>query len=149
MSAIETARALCLTFEGVILHPYLCPAGVPTIGVGTTRYEDGARVTLADTFITRQRAIDLLDHELHATLPRVLRLCPGLPAWGDDATAAILDFTFNLGTGSLQASTLRRRINADDIDGARAELARWVFAGGRRLPGLVRRRAAEAALLPA
>lgn len=147
MSAIQTARGLCMAFEGLVLAPYLCPAGVPTIGVGTTRYEDGTRVSLADAPISRERAIELLEHELHATLPRVLRLCPGLPAWGDEAVGAILDFAFNCGTGALQASTLRRRLNADDAQGARTELMRWTRAAGRVLPGLVRRRAAEAALL--
>lgn len=144
---IDTARDLCLTFEGMVLQPYLCPANVPTIGVGATRYEDGTPVTLADAPITRGRALQLLEHELRDLAPRVLRLCPALAAWPPEAQGAILDFTFNLGPGNLAASTLRRRINADDAPGARAELSRWVYATGRRLPGLVRRRAAEAALL--
>lgn len=134
-------------FEGLYLKPYLCPANVPTIGVGSTFYEDGRRVSLKDPPISRERALELLDHELEQCLPRVLRLCPGLSDWGDEATGAILDFAFNCGTGALQASTLRRRINADDTQGARAELMRWTRGGGRVLPGLVRRRAAEAALL--
>lgn len=145
--ALEVARDLCLVFEGVYLKPYLCPANVPTIGVGSTFYEDGRRVTLADAPITRERAEQLLLHELHQCLPKVLRLCPALVEWGDKATGAILDFSFNCGTGALQSSTLRRRINADDVDGARAELMKWVRGGGRVLPGLVRRRAAEASLL--
>ena len=146
-AAIDTARVLCLAFEGLILQPYLCPANVPTIGVGTTRYEDGTAVTLADPPIDRSRALQLLEHELRDLAPRVMRLCPVLADWPPEAQGAILDFTFNLGPGNLQASTLRRRINAADRHGARAELARWVYGGGRRLPGLVRRRAAEAALL--
>lgn len=144
-SAIKVARDLCLVFEGMYLKPYLCPANVPTIGVGSTFYEDGIRVTLADPPITRPRAMQLLEHELEACLPRVKRLCPGL--WSDQATGAILDFAFNCGTGALQSSTLRKRINADDVDGARAELMKWVRGGGRVLPGLVKRRAAECALL--
>lgn len=147
MSAIKTARDLCLVFEGMYLKPYLCPANVPTVGVGSTFYESGVRVTLKDPPITRERAMQLLDHELEQCLPKVLRLCPGLPDWGDEATGAILDFAFNCGTGALGASTLRKRINADDAEGARAELMKWVRGGGKVLPGLVRRRAAEAALL--
>ena len=147
MSAIKTARDLCLVFEGLYLKPYLCPANVPTIGVGSTFYEDGRRVSLADPPISRDRAMELLEHELQACLPRVLRLCPELPGWGDKATGAILDFAFNCGTGALQSSNLRRRINADDPEGARSELMKWVRGGGKVLPGLVRRRAAEAALL--
>lgn len=148
MSAIETARGLCVVFEGLYLRPYLCPAGVPTIGYGATRYEDGTCVTLADPPITRERARQLLDWELAHTLPRVLTLCPTLASWGAQPTGAVLDFAFNCGTGALSSSTLRKRINADDPVGARAELAKWVRGGGRVLPGLVRRRAAEAALLP-
>ncbi len=144
---IQIARDLCLVFEGLYLKPYLCPANVPTIGVGSTFYEDGTRVTLADPVITKDRAMELLSHELEQCFPRVMRLCPGLRSWGQDAQGAILDFAFNCGVGALQNSTLRRRINADDPDGSRLELAKWVRGGGRVLPGLVRRRAAEAALL--
>ena len=146
--AVKTARDLCVVFEGMYLRPYLCPANVPTIGIGATFYEDGTRVTLADPPITRERAMQLLDHELAACLPRVLALCPGLAKWGDQATGAILDFAFNCGTGALSSSTLRRRIAADDVDGAKAELMKWTRGCGRVLPGLVRRRAAEVALLP-
>lgn len=147
MSAVETARDLCLVFEGMYLKPYLCPANVPTIGVGSTFYENGVRVTLKDPPITRERAMELLEHELEACLPRVRKLCPGLQDWGDQSVGAILDFAFNCGTGALSGSTLRKRINADDPVGARAELMKWVRGGGRVLPGLVKRRAAEAALL--
>ena len=146
--AIKTARDLCVVFEGVFLRPYLCPANVPTIGIGATFYENGTRVTLADSPITRERAMQLLDHELAVCLPRVLALCPRLSEWGDQATGAILDFAFNCGTGALAGSTLRRRIAADDPEGAKAELMKWTRGGGRVLPGLVRRRAAEVALLP-
>lgn len=148
MSAIQVARDLCLVFEGMYLKPYLCPANVPTIGVGSTFYENGVRVSMSDPPITKYRAMQLLEHELQKCLPAVRRLCPDLEEWGEPATGAILDFAFNCGTGALAASTLRRRINSDDPQGARAELSKWVRGGGRVLPGLVRRRAAEAALLP-
>lgn len=85
--------------------------------------------------------------ELDRCLPRVVSLCPALKDWGPQATGAILDFAFNCGVGNLQASTLRKRINADDVDGAKIELMKWVRGGGKVLPGLVKRRAAEAALL--
>ncbi len=61
--------------------------------------------------------------------------------------AAIVDFTFNLGAGRLQTSTLRRRIDQRDWPASAQELRRWVYGGGRVLPGLVTRREAEAALL--
>jgi lysozyme len=60
---------------------------------------------------------------------------------------ALVDFTYNLGVGRLQTSTLRRVVNAGDWQGAKEQLMRWTRGGGRVLPGLVKRRAAEAALL--
>lgn len=142
------ARALCILFEGVYLRPYLCPAGIPTIGVGSTRYENGVRVTLADPPITRERAEELLMWELRTEcLPRIIKLCAHLGDWGPGSVAAIVDFTYNLGSGNLAASTLRRKINANDREGAKAELMKWVKGGGKVLPGLVKRREAEAKLI--
>ena len=143
--ALTLAAALCERFEGVRLRPYLCPAGVPTVGVGSTRYEDGTHVTLADPPITRERATQLLMWELsRVCLPAVRSLCPGQPP---NVEAALLDFAYNCGVGALRASTLRKRVNAGDMDGATTELAKWVRGGGRVLPGLVKRRAAEALLM--
>ena len=65
----------------------------------------------------------------------------------DGRLAAIVDFTFNLGAGRLQTSTLRRRVNQRDWSGAAIELRRWVYGGGKVLPGLVARRRDEATLL--
>ena len=144
----KIVTSLCVLFEGLYLKPYLCPAGIPTIGIGSTRYENGVRVTLADPPITKERAYQLLTWELqHECAPRVLRLCQNLPEWGPGAVAAILDFTYNLGSGNLQSSTLRKKILANEKDAAKAELMKWVKGGGRVLPGLVKRRTAEAALI--
>jgi lysozyme len=77
--------------------------------------------------------------------PQVVALCPGVDTPG--RLAAITDFAFNVGTGALRASTLRRRVNAGAWDDVPAQLMRWVFAAGKRLRGLERRRAAEAALI--
>lgn len=144
--AIEIATALSRRFEGFRPRPYLCPAGVPTIGYGATYYEDGRRITLADPPVTRERAELLLAWELQKVcLPAVLRLCPRLDT--AERLAAILDFTFNLGAGNLKVSTLRRRIEAQDWPAVRTELLRWNKAGGRILPGLTRRRQAEAELI--
>lgn len=146
--AITIAKRLCILFEGMYLKPYLCPAGIPTIGVGSTHYENGVRVSLADPPITPERAEQLLMWELQTQcVPRVLKLCSNLPGWGPGAMAAILDFTYNLGSGNLQSSTLRKKILAGDRDGAKSELMKWVRGGGRELPGLVKRRTAESALI--
>lgn len=144
--ATAIAAALARRFEGLDLEPYLCPAGVPTIGYGATFYEDGSAVTLADPPITRERAEALLAWMIRTEyLPAVARLCPGVDT--PERLAALIDFTFNLGAGNLRGSTLRRRVNDGRWEDVPGELAKWVLAGGRRLPGLVRRRAAEAELI--
>ncbi|MDO8960084.1 MAG: lysozyme [Rhodocyclaceae bacterium] len=144
--ALDVSAALARRFEGCYLKPYLCPAGVPTIGYGATYYEDGSRVTLFDLPITIERAESLLLWMIRTKyLPVVLRLCPGID--NPMRLAAIIDFTFNLGAGSLQASTLRRRINAGQWGDVPDELRKWVKAGGRVLRGLVLRRESEAALI--
>jgi lysozyme len=149
---LSQSTRLAKHFEGFRSKPYLCPAGVATIGYGATHYEDGRRVTLEDAPITEARAAELLAFHLASTYaPGVHRMCPGLLPlallqndWGK--FNAIVDFAFNLGTGRLQTSTLRRKLNAQDWQGAIRELKRWVRGGGRVLPGLVKRRSAEAAL---
>lgn len=146
MDVLTVAAALCRRFEGFYPRPYLCPAGVPTIGYGATYYEDGARVTLRDAPIDQARAEALLLwHLRHVYLPAVLALCPGLD--DPERAAALIDFTFNLGAGSLKTSTLRRKVNAGQWDEVPAQLRRWNKAGGRVLRGLTARREAEAALI--
>lgn len=145
--ALDVSAALARRFEGLRLRPYLCPAGVPTIGYGATRYLDGRPVQLSDPPISPEAAERLLaEMLLRLYLPGTAALCPGLR---DEALGAITDFAFNLGLTRLKASTLRRRLLAGDVDGAIDELAKWVRGGGRVLPGLVVRRAAEAAVLRA
>jgi len=135
-------------FEGFRAKPYLCPAGIPTIGYGSTHYADGRAVMLADAPMSKEAAHELMEAELRRRhLPAVLRLCP--KAAGDVKTVnALVDFCYNLGTGRLQTSTLRRKVNSQDWTGAREQIRKWVRGGGRILPGLVARREAEAALLP-
>lgn len=145
-SSVDLAASLCRTFEGFYAKPYLCPAGVQTIGYGTTLYPDGRRVTLDDPSITRETAETLLNHELMALMPHVLRLCPAV-ADSPQRTAALIDFTYNLGWPRLRASTLRRRINERNWAAAKAEILKWDKAGGRVLKGLTLRRQAEATLL--
>jgi len=145
---IVTAAALCRRFEGFFPEPYLCPAGVPTIGFGTTHYPDGRAVRLIDPHIPLAQAEEYLQFELQTqSLRSVAALCPALPAWGSDAVAALVDFTYNVGSGNLAASTLRRKIAANNREGAKTELMKWVRGGGRVLPGLVRRRQAESSMI--
>ena len=143
---ISRALPVITQFEGLRLRPYLCPAGVWTVGLGSVRYLDGSRVRPTDPPITREHAYAMAVEQLRREyLPAVLRLCPGIDSY--DRMAGVLSWTYNCGVGALRASTLRRRINAGDWPGAQAEMRRWVRGGGRVLPGLVLRRQAEAAML--
>ena len=120
--------------------PYICPAGFWTIGYGH----------LCDAThppITEGEAEIYLALDLQTALVATLRCCPVLATEPDGRLAAIVDFTFNLGAGRLQTSTLRRRVNQRDWSAAGTELRRWVYSGGKVLPGLVARRSAEAALI--
>lgn len=144
--AVAVAAALARRFEGLYLTPYLCPAGVPTIGYGATYYPDGTRVQLTDPAITRERAEALLLWMVRTVyMPTVVKLCPGVD--NPHRLAALIDFTFNLGQGNLKASTLRRKVNAGDWDAVPGELRKWTRGGGRVLKGLVLRREAEVALI--
>lgn len=150
---LDIAAELCRRFEGFRANPYLCPAGVPTIGYGSTYYAGGRKVTLQDPPISELDARALLMAELfHTYAPGVLRQCPVLltvAAQEKDFRKlnAIVDFAYNLGIGRLQTSTLKRKINAQDWAGAKEQLMLWTRGGGKVLPGLVKRRTAECALL--
>lgn len=126
-------------FEGCRLMPYYCPAGVLTCGFGATG---------ADVFPGRSWTQDYADQRLEWDALRFARgtmaLCQKLR---DERLCAISDWSFNLGLGRLKASTLRRRVNEEQWEPARAELRKWVNGGGRKLAGLVLRREAEAVLL--
>ena len=120
-------------------HPYICPAGYWTIGYGRLCSPQHPPVS-------REQAETFLREDLRTALAATLRFCPVLAAEPEGRLAAIVDFTFNLGAGRLQTSTLRRRINQRDWESTARELLRWVNGGGRVLPGLVARRQAEITL---
>lgn len=121
-------------------HPYICPAGYWTIGYGHLCGPKHPPITEAEAEV-------YLARDLQTALAATLRYCPVLATEPEVRLAAIVDFTFNLGAGRLQTSTLRWRINQRDWEGAARQLLRWVYGGGRVLPGLVFRREAECVLL--
>ena len=145
-AAVAVAVALCVKFEGFYGSPYLCPAGVPSIGFGSTRYLDGRSVQLTDPPITREAALELCRETIHRRYARaVLQLCPGVGS--SNRLAALADFTYNLGESRLRASTLRKRVNAGLWNQVPAELRKWNKGAGRVLRGLTLRRSAEVALI--
>jgi lysozyme len=146
MSVIDTASQITMMFEGFRTYPYLCPAGVWTIGYGTTRYPNGKKVQSSDMWIPKTLAAEYLRQEIVSSINQVLKCCPIL-SLHESRLAAITDFVYNLGAGRLQASTLRRRINQGDWVLVKTELMKWVRGGRRILPGLVARRKVECGLI--
>lgn len=117
-------------------YPYVCPAGFWTIGYGHLCDPKHSPITKAE-------AESYLAADLMTAVNATLRYCPVLATESEARLAAIVDFTFNLGAGRLQTSTLRRRVNQRDWSGAVTELRRWIYGGGKVLPGLIARRDAE------
>lgn len=135
-----SARGLALIkeHEGLRLDAYRCPGKVWTIGYGSTGPHVGPR-----------RRIDAAQAEV-LLREDVARFEEGVARIAGPCTQgqydALVCFAFNLGLGALMSSTLLKKHKAGDHRAAAAEFARWVNAGGRRLPGLIKRRAAEAEL---
>lgn len=146
--ALRIAVKLCKHFEGLYSKPYVCPAGVATIGYGTVWKPDGTKVTMNDPPITSDVAeLWLITQLQRECLPATVKYTPALVG-NEEALGAITDFIYNLGAGRYKNSTLRRRLNERDWGEAQHEIKRWVRANGRILRGLQLRREAEAAYLP-
>lgn len=137
MNVSAQGLMLIQRFEGFSPVVYRCPAGIPTIGYGhvvrdAQAYADGmdeveaGRLLEADVRIAEWAVMRLID----------VRLTQG-------QFDALVSFTFNLGSGRLQSATLRRVVNREEHAEVPKQLLRWVYAGGRKLPGLVRRRMEE------
>ena len=141
MKISQTGIDLIKKFEGCRLNAYLDAVGVPTIGYGSTE-----GVQMGDT-ITQEEAETLLLKDLERFEAGVTRLVK-VPI-DQNAFDALVSFSFNLGLGALQGSTLLKLVNAGDAPGAAREFAKWKHAGGKILPGLVARRAAESELFMA
>jgi lysozyme len=120
--------------EGWVPHPYLCPAGFPTIGWGH-------RVPSMKTpAITPEQGEALLKTDLRGSRDSVVALSPSLLAEREQRLAALVDFAFNLGAGRYRSSTLRKRVEAREWKEAGKEMRRWVYAAGRVFRPLVQRR---------
>lgn len=144
---VTPALKLIREFEGCRLEAYKCPAGVWTIGWGTTRYMDAA--VRAGDKISQELADELLQNEVENLFgPGVLHLLPLAKQWKPEQVGALVSFAYNLGLGALEESTLRKRLLAGEepCKVVRKELPKWVHAGEAVLAGLVRRRQAEVAM---
>jgi GH24 family phage-related lysozyme (muramidase) len=144
---LEPALKLIREFEGLRLEAYICPAGIPTIGYGTT-IMDGRSVRLGDK-ITKVEAEQLLSEQVQQNYAkRLFQLIPPLAKFPANQQASLISWAYNVGLGAVEESTLRKRLLAGEVPGkvAAEELSKWNKGDGKVLPGLVRRRAAELSL---
>jgi len=142
--------------EGVKLKPYRCPAALHTIGVGHVLYPEQAKLSMEDRIkypirpednrlFTMEEVDAILAKDLDRFAAGVLRYCPSAinnQSWLD----ALVSFSFNVGLGTLQRSTLRQKHNRGDYAGAAEEFLKYSKAGGKVLKGLENRRKDERAI---
>ena len=135
MNAIDLIKQ----FEGFRPEAYQDSVGVWTIGYGTTII-NGQPVKQGMT-ITQDQALQLVQQEVNKLWSKIESILK--VKINDNQMNALVDFAYNLGFGSLKNSTLMRLVNESKFDEAANQFPRWVYAGGKVLPGLVRRREAE------
>jgi lysozyme len=141
--------------EGVRQKPYRCPALLWTVGVGHVidpshigvKFDERKSLPIPtgwDRTLSMEEVNDILAQDLRRFEKGVLRLCPnGLTQHRFDA---LVSFSFNVGLGNLQRSSIRMKHNRGDYDGAAEAFMQWTKAGGRVLNGLVKRRTDESNL---
>ena len=136
--------AIIKKFEGFRSKPYLCPAGVATIGYGSTYYADGRPVKMTDAPISAEQGESLLQTAL-ARYEACVNGAVKVPI-NQNQFDALVSFTYNVGCSAFRNSTLLRLLNQGYEPQAAAQFNRWTLGGGKVLAGLVSRRAAERAL---
>jgi len=140
-STEDNLRLLIEEFEGIKLKAYRCPKGVPTIGIGSTRYEDGSRVKLGDE-ISLDYAKVLYEREVDKIRKEIDQLI--IPDLNKNQEDALVSFAYNVGINAFKSSTLLEKVNKDPRSNSiKREFMKWTTSGGRRLKGLVKRRKAE------
>ncbi|MEW9678711.1 lysozyme [Pseudomonas sp. TE50-2] len=135
MRTSQRGLTLIKFYEGLRLQAYQDAVGVWTIGYGTTQ-----GVT-AGMSISKEQAERMLLKDVQRFEPEMRRLVTA--QLNQNQWDALISFTYNLGSANLKSSRLRRLLNTGDYAGAAEQFPRWNKAGGKVLPGLVRRRAAE------
>lgn len=140
MEATESALSLIREFEGLRTTAYKCPAGVWTIGYGHTEgVKEGDRVTEAGAW-------DLLRSDAERFAKRLTDVLTGngiAGAINQREFDALVSFVYNVGIGAFVKSSVMRFLKQGDHESAGDAMLRWVYAGGKVLQGLVRRRSAE------
>lgn len=140
----ETCLRLIQKFEGFSGKPYLCPAKVPTIGYGSTRYANGKAVTLKDPMISKAFAYTLLVTMVNKFAAGVAKLIT--VELTQNQFDALVSFSYNVGLGAFKKSTLLKYVNESRFELASDEFKKWVKVNGEPSRGLMNRRIAEVAL---
>ena len=155
MNVSPKAIAMIKHHEGVRQNPYKCPAKLWTVGVGHVMFPEQGKLKIEqrDAFVPapeamRKYSMEEVDAILRADLARfekgVATYCPVSLTQGQ--FDALVSFSFNVGLGTLQRSTLRQKVNRGDMAGAAEELLKYCMAGGKILKGLQNRRIDERAV---
>ena len=143
MKTSSNGTSLIREFEGFVASAYLCPAGVWTIGIGTTVYPNGAKVKKGDK-CTQDQALEYLQHDLKS-FEKTVSDSVKAPL-SQNQFDALVSLSYNIGSTAFKNSTLLKKLNAKDFTGAADQFLVWNKGGGKVLKGLVRRREAERAL---
>jgi lysozyme len=137
----QTTRSLIEKFEGIKLTAYKCPSGIPTIGMGSTRYEDGTRVRIGDE-ISRNRMNELYNFHINQTRRQLEKLVK--TELNQNQKSALISLLYNVGYGNFKKSKLLRMINTNPNDyRIEKEFMHFTKSRGRVLKGLERRRTEE------
>lgn len=142
--ALPIAVEFIAGFESFRSHPYQDIGGVWTQGYGCTYHPNGSRVMPTDAPITEPQGMAWLQVMVRAVLVRVRMMVD--VELSDGQIAALTSLTYNCGTGAIGRSTLLRLLNDGHFASATEQFGAWIYDDGVRIPGLVRRREAEAAL---
>lgn len=142
MNAIKTARNIINEFESCKLIVYLDPVGIPTVGWGTV-VTPAMGLEVGDAIIQ-----DLADKWRDDKIASIVKFLNGVVThpMSDGHKAAFISLIYNIGEGAFHRSTMLKHFNAGNVEEAALQFKRWVFAGGKKLRGLARRRTAEEAI---
>lgn len=128
-------------YEGFRSKPYKCPAGIPTIGYGSTLYLNGVKVSMLDSEISDTFALELLEKTLNDFANKIDKVIK--VSLNQNQFDALVSFTYNIGICAFTKSTLLTKLNNCDFQGASKEFVRWNNANGKVLKGLTNRRLDE------
>jgi lysozyme len=151
----DKALKMIAHHEGTRYKPYRCPAALWTIGVGHVLYPEQGKLTMAERMqfplkiehfriFSKEEVDEILKADLARFVRGVSKYCPVIASQGQ--LDALVSFSFNVGLGALQRSTLRQKHNRGDYEGAAQEFLKYTRGGGKVLPGLVKRRNDERAI---